>query len=376
MSAVRRLAAVFVTVGALSACSMMEDDRSHCPTGLYVTFEYDYNLQRDDMFDGHVGAVTLYVFDEGGYLVRRQSESRMAPHGTLSHNHNTMRVENLPVGRYRLLALAGQCAYEDMLASGRARFVRSAMETGSRMEDLTVTLDRRQTAEGVYEIDNMGLPLDTLWHALGSRVVEVRAEVPAYDTLSLVRDTKKINVTLREQDDPTMMDVADYDMVIKDRNARLLWDNAVDGQDVAVYRPHATWNSDDKVPERALAFPLGQRPLVHSSLPSNASSGVGRIAHADFMTSRIIWHDDVAEDGRLTITHRGTGRTVVDVNLPDMLSRLRRYEDRYRYTEQQFLDRGYDYQLDFYLQGGRLKYANIRISVLSWAVRVQFEELE
>ena len=38
------------------------------------------------------------------------------------------------------------------------------------------------------------------------------------------------------------------------------------------------------------------------------------------MTSRIIYHDDPADDGTLTIVSRETGNTVVNVNLPDLLS--------------------------------------------------------
>ena len=70
-----------------------------------------------------------------------------------------------------------------------------------------------------------------------------------------------------------------------------------------------------------------------------------------------------------------TGQEVATLNLPDILSRLRTSEDIYRYSAQEFLDRGYDYQLDFYLKGDRLAYINISISVLGWSKRIQFEEL-
>ena len=47
------------------------------------------------------------------------------------------------------------------------------------------------------------------------------------------------------------------------------------------------------------------------------------------------------------------------------------------YTPQEFLDRAYDYKLQFFLQDGKLKYAYITISVnaLSWSQRIQFEVL-
>ena len=56
--------------GALTvSCDMMHDETEDCPTGLYLSFKYDYNLQRADMFNDHVGAVSVYVFDETGHYV-------------------------------------------------------------------------------------------------------------------------------------------------------------------------------------------------------------------------------------------------------------------------------------------------------------------
>ena len=78
----------------------------------------------------------------------------------------------------------------------------------------------------------------------------------------------------------------------------------------------------------------------------------------------------------MIITNKETGKTVVDVDLPDLLSRVRTSEE-YMYTPQEFLDRAYDYKLQFFLQDGKLKYAYITISVnaLSWSQRIQFEVL-
>ena len=51
------------------------EDRDDCPTGLYVTFVYDYNIQQADMFKDHVGGLTLYVYDESDRLVASKSMS-------------------------------------------------------------------------------------------------------------------------------------------------------------------------------------------------------------------------------------------------------------------------------------------------------------
>ena len=64
-----------VVAALLAGCDMMKEDRSDCPTGLYVNFVYDYNTQRADMFKDHVGSVTLYVFDEADKLVAQRTVS-------------------------------------------------------------------------------------------------------------------------------------------------------------------------------------------------------------------------------------------------------------------------------------------------------------
>lgn len=351
------------TAALVTSCDMMSDDRDGCPTGLYLSFRYDYNLQRDDMFNSHVGAVSVYVFDDEGHFVMRQDESNTAAWAPLTSPLYTMHM-NLAPGHYKFLVLAGQKSYDEQLSGTGARFVRTEPQAGQDMEGaLQVNLEHGEPgADGYCPVVNNNLPLDTLWHGMELTPVEVHPERPTYHTLSLVRDTKKINVTLRDIDHPQDTRVENYDFRILDHNARLLWNNDVDESIALQYTPHATWNTSDRTP----VFDAG----------GDAVDQVGYIAHADFMTSRIIYHEDPALDGVLSIRSKETGIECVRVNLPDILSRLRRYEDLHRYSAQEFLDRGYDYQLDFYLKDGRLNYVNIGISVLNWSMRVQYTDLK
>lgn len=100
------------------------------------------------------------------------------------------------------------------------------------------------------------------------------------------------------------------------------------------------------------------------------------MAHADFMTSRIIYHSgaDAAHNAQLVIYNKRTQQNVVRIDLADFLQRLRSSAER-NYTAQEFLDRGYDYRLSFYLKGGSWSYASIEIGVLSWAVHIQNEDI-
>lgn len=364
------LAVMAAGTGVMASCDMMEQDLDDCPYGLYVNFKYDYNLQRADMFNDHVGSVTLYIFDEDGNLVKTQEESNVGGVSPLSDPGYAMHITDLAPGHYQFIALAGQKPYGDMLETTRAKFVRNDMAAGASMQSLEINLDKGATVTGpdgatYYSIENNGLPLDTLWHGMMTEPVEVypmSSNRAAYATVPLVRDTKHINVALRELDDPTVMDIAKYDMYITDHNSRILWDNALDETDPVIYTPYSTWNSDDRTPPTS----PGDGDVIE---------GVGKIGHADFMTSRLIYHDNAENDGHLYIRNKETGIIVANLNLPDILSRLRTSDELHAYSEQEFLDRGYDYQITVFLRGDKLEYINISISVLGWSKRIQWQEL-
>ena len=334
--------------GGLTSCEYIHEDLEPCPSGLRLTFEYDYNLQRADMFADHVGSVTVYVFDDAGSFLFSQTESGEA----LAKDGYEMNLELSP-GQYSYVVSALQKPYEEALAEG-ADFVRTEPSVGESMEQIVHELEYNKTT---LMVENEGLPLDTLWHGMRVEPIEVKLDKVTRDTVSLVRNTKQISVALREIDDPTRIDVANYDFRILDRNARLLWDNSVDESNAIIYTPYATRNSEDRT-------------------KAGTEEGIGRMAHADFMTSRILYHDKAEDDAILSVTNKETGEEVIRVNLADMLSRLRTAADIYRYSPQEFLDRGYDYQLTFFLKGDTWEYVNVEISVLSWAKRIQYEHIE
>lgn len=346
----RLLIAAVGVLCSLTACTdWLYEDRSGCESGVYLSFRYDYNLQRADMFADHVGGVTVYVFDADGHYVTRQSEFNTAAHAPLADKNYRMRLD-LPAGEYRFLAVAMQQEVDatQREGSGRARFLLNQPESGSLLEDFGVTLEH--AADGTVEHGEM--PLDTLW--IGRSTISLCAcDLRAmYDTITLMRHTKHISVVLRDLDDEEGTDVDDYDFRIDDRNLYLSYDNSVDESEAAVYTPYATWNTTDKGTDVR-------------------TTSAGRMAHADFMTSRLLWHERTADDATLTVTHRETGKEVIRVNLPDLLSRLRTSDELHTYSEQEFLDRAYDYRLTFFLREGRWVEVQLEISVLNWSVRMQ-----
>lgn len=357
-------------VGSIAAsCSMMEEDLPECPQGLEIHFLYNYNLERADMFNDHVGAVTVYLFNESGNYLMQQTCANSATSSPLRANSYSMHFDVEP-GKYKYLVVGWQKAYEECLRTAGAKFRITEPAAGNTMEALTLTLDNTARADGMYDINNAGLTLDTLWHGIQNDAVEVVTDKVTHDTVSLVRDTKQINITLRDIELPSETDINDYDMVIIDHNAQINWNNGVDETKQVVYTPYSTWNTEDKTDSDSTATDGDAAANLKAT-----ADGTGRIAHADFMTSRIIYHDRIADDAVLSVTNKTTGVEIIRVNLADLLSRLRTSADIYGYSEQEFLDRGYDYRLTFYLQGDRWKYVNVEISTLSWARRIQNEEL-
>lgn len=344
-----------------TSCTMMHQDLDGCPVGLYLTFAYDYNLERADMFNDHVGSVTVYVYDSTGHYVTKQEEVNTETETPLASSDYRMHLD-LPEGKYQLLVVAHDKPYEETLLEG-ANFVRDEPQAGDRVEDFSVRLEGAEEREHYYRIDHQGEPLDALWmgrlleeDGVTMKTVEVYDRKPTYDTVSLVRDTKRINITLRELDKPETMDIADFDLKIYDRNAHILWDNSLDEQDTVYYTPYATWNTEDR--------PTGK---------ADGTTATGRMAHAEFMTSRILYHERAEEDAVLSVVNRETGVEVIRVNLADLLSRMA--SSTANYTPQEFLDRGHEYQLAFFLQGDRWRYAQLSISVLSWSMRIENVEL-
>lgn len=364
------LSLAVMALAAVTSCSMMHQDLSDCPVGLYLTLKYDYNLQRANMFSDHVGEVTVYVYDEQGNFVTKQTETNTEGYAPLKSPVYSMHMK-LPEGKYKFIVLAGQKSYESMMAEPGAKFVRNEPQPGDPMENLWVELGHTPLEgeqEGLFEVKNEGLPLDTIWHGMLTEPVEVFEASPTYDTISLVRNTKHINITIREMADPTKMDIADYELKITDSNAKLRWDNTVDETDRLVYKPYRTWNTDDKEP----AVDMNGDPL----------EGVGHTGHADFMTSRIIWRSDT-RNGReeskaiLSVTYNDKAngkKEVIKVDLADMLARLATSAET-MYSPQEFLDRGYDYRMSFYLLNGEWRYTLLSIDVLGWTVRIDNVEL-
>lgn len=369
-----RLLLICPIVWALASCSMMETDRSGCPAGLYVTFVYDYNIQRADMFKDHVGGVTLYVFDESGHLVMQRSvanEGESTPLRSYGYAMN-FRTDELPAGRYRLVAVAQQKGYEETLLAPGAKFRRADMPAGSKPENLEITLDRQVLPQEAQAGVSNEAPLDTLWvgstlnpaeraETRGEEWVEVNADKPTYATVYLVRDTNNLNIVLRQLDNPSNLSADDYEVTVVARNGRIGHDNALLEDVPLLYTPYAAWTAETE------------------SAPTEwtTENGMYRTAHYDLSFSRLVDHvDDPSRNAQLRIYNKKEGKDVLRVDLAELLAEGRTSQEIYRYSKQEFLDRESEYKLEIVLKGTEWQYITLSISVLSWSKRIQNVVLE
>ena len=80
----------------------------------------------------------------------------------------------------------------------------------------------------------------------------------------------------------------------------------------------------------------------------------------------------------LVISKKSDGKIIFALNLPYILASGRTWVER-NYHYQEYLDREYDYRLQFILKGGRLDEIQLilgtEIHILSWAKRYQNETM-
>lgn len=352
------------SVATLTSCDMMTEDEDTTNCGLFVTFKYDYNLQRSDMFGDHVGGVTLYVFDSDGRFVRTYSNNNIPSMGRMLDGKYThaMQILDLPAGKYRLIALANQKSYEATLATPGAKYRRSELQRGDDNEQLTVTLDREAgsmagvPAESPSYVSNVA-PLDTLWHGMtGAELIDVKDADKTVAEISMVRDTKMLTIGLHNLDDPAGITTEEFDYFIVDRNGRLAYNNTLLKDDDLVYTPFYKWDTDNA--------------------DLNGGVATERTAHACLTFNRLIWHEKSDDNALLIIRNRQTGKEVCAIDLAYFLAQGRNAYDLFAYSRQEYLDRAYDFYMDFFIRNEKWQYAEVRINVLSWAMRIQNVNLQ
>ena len=341
-------AAIIFAALLLASCSMMKEDRSDCPdcrNPLHIKVRYNYNIQRANMFADHVEQVTVYVVDPAtGTIVDTQTASNSATSQPLRDVSFAFNFEGLAPGSYRLYA-TGRSAAE-------AAYKTTIPDIAQSIEalDFTVPTD----AKGQVPSQR----LDTIWNTLKPVDVVIPEKEPTEATIGLMRLTNDLNVMVFRRDHPEDNGHERYEVIVTDNHLKLGFDNAPASElQSVVYHPFASWTTETTADEAI----------------------VERNAHYDLSLSRLIQHEDARQNPRLIIRNRETGHEIINIDLCYYLALARNAYEIQNYGIQEYLDREYDYRLDFGIEGEgekeTWKYITIRINVLSWALRIQNEEL-
>ena len=335
---------VLLSTALFASCSLMKEDRSDCPecrNPLRITLRYDYNTMRANMFPDHVQEATVFVVDpETNAIIDFQTSRNTAESKPLRDPSFGFNFEELPAGNYRLYA-SGRSVADTSI---------SVSELGIKesIRDLSYTLPSAEPAQR----------LDTVWNTLQPVDIYLPEKEPAEATIGLMRLTNDLNVMIFRRDNPLDNDHERYDVIVADNHQKLGFDNAPASElQSIVYHPFASWTTETTADEAI----------------------VERNAHYDLSLSRLIQHEDARQNPRLIIRNCETGHEIINIDLCYYLALARNVYEIQNYGIQEYLDREYDYRLDFGIEGEgekeTWKYITIRINVLSWALRIQNEDL-
>ena len=332
-----------------TSCSMMQEDRSNCidcRNTLRIMLRYDYNTARANMFADHVEEATVYVVDpKTSAIVDMQTACNNDSTQPLRSPSFAFNFEGLAPGNYRLYA------------TGRSKADAAISTVTPSIAEAISKLQFTVPADVAGNVATQRL--DTLWNTLKPIDITVPEFEPTEATIPLMRLTNDLNVVVFRRDGSLDNGHEHYDVSVTDENLTMGYDNAPSATTPLVYRPFAAWTTETTVDDGTLAE---------------------RNAHYDLSLFRLLVHpDDARRNPRLIIRNRETSHEIVNIDLCYYLALARNAYETQHYGTQEYLDREYDYRLDFGFDGSgsgeTWKYMTIRINVLSWAIRIQNEEL-
>lgn len=297
----------------LTACDIFDEDLPECR--LFVEFKYDYNMLFTDAFHTQVDKVELYVFDEDGKFLFKQSEEG----ASLATGNYRMSV-SLPVGHYQFMAWAGAHDSYDI----------ASLDAGiSDISDLKLRLKREESLIVDKE-------LEPLWYG---EIVKVDFTGMAHQTevINLIKDTNKVRFVFQgATEDSWGVNMDDYDYEIIESNGHLAHDNSLLDDDVLSFRP----------------YHMEQKNQAAATIELNTMR---------FLEDR---------DARFVVTHKTTKQKVLDINLTDFLAMTK--IEGYNMSVQEYLDRESEYKIIFFFTD-KDPWLAMQININGWTWYFQTE---
>lgn len=343
----------------LTSCEKMFEYEGDCEPKHKIRFVYDMNLKWADAFSSEVHSVNLYIFDEKGLFVKEY-----AARGEEIDASGYLMDIDVPVGKdYTFVAW---CGLDNEGVSEESFSVTQPSPGVTTLDEFLCSLNASTTPPSTRaEQDGQGIvysnsQLQFLYHGIlrNEYITDEHEGLTYIHTIYLTKDTNHIRIMLQELDSDGIDNPDDFKISINSVNGVLNYNNLPIGNTIVQYSP---WKQVTDMMGVGSIDPDNNTVTNRPGLVSDLS--VSRLM-ADQQDSFFLKITDV--DGKLI------------ANIPFIqyaLMSREYFEEAYKHpmSEQEFLDRKDEYEMTFFLEGGKWVYATINI--LDWRMVIKNYDL-
>ncbi|MDE6366678.1 MAG: FimB/Mfa2 family fimbrial subunit [Muribaculaceae bacterium] len=327
----------FITATAaatgLTSCGVVFEELEPCPQGVEMRFTYTRNLESANAFPAQVDCLTLHIFTADGNFVQTITERSREKLGDENWRMNIA----LAPGRYHAIAYGG-------IACEAASFGHAVEpDAGFNYKDITMGLLDGQAGKQLHDH----------FHGSADFSIAPNSTDMTAVTLDMSKTVNHFRMLLQETGNAPI-DGRDFDVVITDRNDPLDHSNSSSAAGRTDYT----------------AYSRGQITVSDTPDGNNRASGgnMATVGFADLSTSRLL----TTTDAHLIITHRESGRTVMDIPLNTYLLMGKSGREA-GWSDQEYLDRCSRWTLTFFLKSD-MSWSQTRIVVNGWIVKLNSTE--
>lgn len=338
---------------SLGSCNLLYDDLQPCPEKevprAQINFTFTQNMEFEDQFADKVHCIDLYIFKHGGTIVYQHHQE--------SDNESTRSVDNMHT-------LELEPGFYDAVVYGGMFCTQSSFQlvyTGDNdltLNDLEVALDKSYYFDASEETgdpsdhleDHSTLEIHDHFYGIKENFL-VEEEGDTSITIDLERNTNRINVKLFYADN-SAIDVNDYRLYIIDDNNSFDTNNDLTESGLIAYRPYSKTNLTEN------GKPMAEADFTVSKLYKNNKDQFGRITP------------------ELVVVDKNTGEYVVDYEdlMPYLLAAKDAYSNATGMSDEEFLRRNYEWNIEVKLGVTKNTWLSIIIKVDDWEVR--FDNIE
>lgn len=383
-----------VSLLALTSCDVINEEMPECaPPPKMITkvnFVYDYNMQKEDLINDHVGSVYLYVFDENGLLKRKESKHKtyMRRNPDFSMEFTSDEIE--PGKTYEFIAVAqgNWAGYESSLETPGFVLQKEMNENESYVEDFLLKLDSND--DGYYDFgivnykDTYGKNkemMDTLWSTKPDETqivhipyitykpsIEQMPDIVNEVTIPLMRITNSITVNLVSNDFDADSDVDAYNILIDFPNGN----GTIDFTGTTYPAQELLYRSLRKNMTKYVYKNNGAQYDAYDTEETKSRADDDQYAiQAVFGVSRM----QTTDGSSLQVRDAETNEIIVKIggDGDESFSQwLANYFDN-EFDDQEFLDREYDFTVDIHLtpDNDGVAWYQIGCAILGWGRRIQ-----